>query len=112
MSLLYLWYGAQGGHMETDEALNLLTQGELLGALNAVLTLRKLVEQTAEHAVTKEFVLEVLEYMVGNVLEALKDVASGTWPYASAYDVFLAKKAEEKEAEAAPTPPETKAEAG
>ncbi len=104
MSFIILWYGEQGNQIDMIEAVSLLTQGELLGALNTVLTLRKLIDQTAKHAVTKEFVMEVLEYMEGNILEALKDVASGTWPYASAYDVTLAKRAEEKQEEKAPTP--------
>jgi len=100
MSLLTLWYAGQGGQIETDDALSLAVRAELLGALSVVRALNNAVRQTADHAFTKDLLLEMLGHLETSILTALEEVASGTWPYVSVYDAFRFRRGEEK-AEAA-----------
>ncbi len=107
VSSLYLWLGVQGNQLEVEEVAALVTRAELVGALQTVLALEQAVGQTAEHAVNKRFMEEMLGWLEYNILQALKEISSGMWPFSGAYDVF---KYDEK-AEKVPTPQPQKAEA-
>ncbi len=104
---LYAWYSVNGNTLDADEAMALAARAELEGALQAILALEDAVEQSASHALDKHTVLVMLEALRTNILEALREVASGMWPYSGVNDAFrIIKKAEK-----APTPQPQEAEA-